>query len=108
MMWFQCISLTSKKKGAISGFFSVDCAFYLVENQFTVCNFRRFITNIIHSLHPEHHIGDFELLGDGFFFGKVFYQLEKKLLGLFLCISKVEMEFAGSDQIAIQNFAVVL
>lgn len=30
------------------------------------------------------------------------------MLGLFLGISKVGMEFAGSEQIVIQNFAVVL
>ena len=36
------------------------------------------------------------------------FQPENKLLGLFFGIGKVGMEFSGSEQIIIQNFAVVL
>lgn len=77
-------------------------------NQFCIYNFCRSIADIIHLLNPFHLVGGFELLRDTFFFGEVFYKPRKKLLGLFLGIGKVEMEFAGSEQIVIQNFAVVL
>jgi len=40
-------------------------------------------------------VGCFEVFGYIFFFGEFIYQLEKKLLGLFLCIGKEGMEFAG-------------
>ena len=57
---------------------------------------------------PRDHIGDFELLGDAFIFSVLFYQSRKELLGLFFGIGKLGMEFAGSEQIIIQNFAMVL
>ena len=66
------------------------------------------VANIIHSLYPEQHIGRFEFFGYIFFFGEFFYQPRKELLGLFLCIGKVGMEFARSEQIVIQNFAVAI
>ena len=79
-------------------------------DDFIIYYFGCSITNIIHSLHQEHYIGWFELFSYIFFFGEFIYQLEKKLLGLFLGIGigKVGMKFAGSEQIIIQNFAVVL
>jgi len=38
----------------------------------------------------------------------LFYQPRKELLGLFFGIGKVRVEFSGSEQIVIQNFAMVL
>ena len=48
------------------------------------------------------------MFGDTFFFCVLFYQPRKELLGLFFGIGKVGMEFAGSKQIIIQKFAVML
>ena len=66
--------------------------------------------NIIHTNNPLHLIFFFQLFrfNYAFFFGVLFYQPRKELLSLFLGIGNVGMEFAGSEQIAIQNFAVVL
>ena len=97
-----------KKKGTTNGIFFDGCAFYLVENQFTVYKFGSSITDIIHLLDPFHLVGCFEFFGNTFFFGVLFYQPRKELLGLFLCIGKEGMKFSGSEQIVIQNFAMVL
>ena len=77
-------------------------------DQFFEDDFFCTVSNIVQLLHPKHHIGRFEFFGYIFFFVKVFYQSEKKLLGLFFGIGKVGTKFAGSEQIVIQNFTVVL
>ena len=43
-----------------------------------------------------------------FLFGVFFYQPRKESLCLFLSIGEVGMKFAGSEQIVIQNFVVLL
>lgn len=70
-------------------------------NQLYIYNFRRFITDIIHLLNPFHLVDCFEFFGNTFFFGVLFYQPRKELLGLFLGIDKVGMKFAGSEQVII-------
>ena len=80
---------------------------FSVKYYLIVYDSRCLIADIIHLLHPQHCIFRFKFFGYIFFFGEFFYQSEKKLLGLFLCIGKVRVEFAGSKQIVIQNFVVV-
>ena len=48
------------------------------------------------------------MFGDAFFFGVFFYEPRKEVLGLFFDIGEVGMEFSGSEQIVIQDFAVLL
>ena len=74
---------------------------YLFKHHLFVDNLSRSATDIVHLPHPSHWVGGFELFGYAFFFGVFFYQPEKKLLGLFLCIGKVGMEFSGSEQVII-------
>ena len=53
-------------------------------------------------------VGCFELLGYAFLFGKLIYQPKKEGLCFFLYIGKVGIELAGSEQVVIQDFAVML
>ena len=76
-------------------------------DQFFEDDFFCTVSNIVHPPHPRHLVGGFELFGDIFFFGKVFYQSRKELLGLFFDIGKVGIEFSGSEQIVIQNFVML-
>ena len=48
------------------------------------------------------------MLGESFFFGVFFYEPRKEVLGLFFDVGEVGMEPAGSEQVVIQDFAVVL
>lgn len=78
------------------------------KNHLTIHNFYCTIANIIHPSHPRQLVGSFELFDDAFFFGAFFYQPEKNGLHLFFDVGKLGMEFSRSEQIVIQNFAVVL
>ena len=66
---------------------------YLV-NYICIYNFRCTITDIIHLLHPQHHISCFEFFVYIFFFGKFFYQPEKHIGCLLLDVIKVCDKFA--------------
>ena len=57
--------------------------------QFRIYNFHCSIPDIIHSPHPQHHIGCFEFFGYIFFFSKVFHQPRKKSLCLLFNIGKI-------------------
>ena len=67
----------------------------------------QYASNVVHPLNPLHLVGGFELFGDAFFFGVFFCEPRKESLCLFFDVCKVGMEFAGSEQIVIQDFAVV-
>ena len=78
------------------------------EHHVWIDSFDYTLSDVIHSLHPLHLIGGFELFGDAFFFGVFFYKPRKEFLRLFLDVCKRRMEFAGSEQVVIQDFTVVL
>ena len=48
------------------------------------------------------------MFGHSLFFGVFFYEPRKELLCLFFDVCDVGMEFAGSEQIVIQDFVVLL
>lgn len=77
-------------------------------NQFCIYNFCCSITDVIHLLHLEHHIGCFGFFGYIFFFGEVFYQPEKHILCLLIYIGKVSVQFTFCEQGRIKTFAVRL
>ena len=63
--------------------------------------------NIIYTLHPLHLVCCFEVFSNTCFFGVFFYEPRKKILCLFFDVCEVGMEFAGSEQIVIQDFVVL-
>lgn len=81
---------------------------YLFKHHLFVDNLVGLVADVIHSTNPLYLVGGFELFGYAFLFGEFFYQPEKKLLCLFLSISEVGMELAGSEQIVVNHFMVLL
>ena len=59
-------------------------------------------------LYPFHLVLRFQLFGHALLLGVFFYQPKKECLCLFLYISEVTVELAGSEQVAVQNFVVLL
>ena len=53
-------------------------------------------------------VGGFELFGNSFFFGKLIYQPKKESLCLFFGVGEVGMKLAGSEQVVVQDFVVLL
>ncbi len=80
----------------------------LCVDEFFAYRFNYSASNSVHPPHPRHLVGGFELLRDTFFFSEFFYQPEKKLLCLFFGVSEMGIELAGSEQIVIQDFVVLL
>ena len=69
----------SNKKSVITRYSKGNKYFYLlpsvllVVNQLCIYNLFRTVTDIVHSLHPQHLIFRLELFGHAFLFGKLFY-----------------------------------
>ena len=77
-------------------FLAVD--FQLFANYIVIYNFRCTITDIVHFLNPQHHIGCFKFLSYIFSFGEVFYQLEEHFLRLTVNVGKVAVQPAAGEQ----------
>ena len=97
-----------KFKAQPTEIFSVSCALFLVIYYLLVYNFRCSIANIIHLLHPEHHIGWFEFFGNISLFCKFFYQPEKKVLSLLFNICKIWIELTACQQIVVTHLMILL
>ena len=65
-------------------------------------------SNIIHPPYLLHWIFSLELFGYTFPFSVFFYQPKKKGLCFLLCISEMGMKLAGSEQVAVQDFMMLL
>jgi len=81
---------------------------FLYENHLCIYNFVNPLSNVIHPMHPFHLILCLKLFGDTFPFSILFYQPKKECLCFFLYISEMGVELAGSEEIAIENFMVLL
>ena len=81
---------------------------FLCENHLCIYNFVDTLSNIIHPPYPLHWILGFKLFGDTFPFSILFYQPKKECLCFFLYISEMGVELAGSEQIVVQDFMMLL
>ena len=77
-------------------------------NQLCIYNLFRTVTDIVHSLHPQHLIICFELLSHAFLFGELFYQPKEHILCLLVDVGEVGGELAACQQIGIADFVVLL
>ena len=77
-------------------------------NQLCINNLRCTVTDIVHSLHPQHLIFCFELFGNTFLFGELVYQPKEHLLRLLVDVGEVGGELAACQQIGIADFVVLL
>lgn len=66
---YYILDLTANEKRRISKRYSSLSNLDVVYH-FTIHNFRCSVADIIHLLHPQHHIGFFEFFGNIFLFGK--------------------------------------
>ena len=104
----------SNKKSVITRYSKGNKYFYLLPsvllgvNQLCIYNLFRTVTDIVHSLHPQHLILCFELFGYTFFFGKLFYYPKKEFLRLLVNIGKIIGQLAARQQIDIADFMVLL
>ena len=81
---------------------------YLFKHHLFVDNLGGLVADVIHSTNPRHWVGGFELFSYTFFFGEFFYQSRKEGLCFFIYIGEVGIEFAGSEQIVVNHFMVLL
>ena len=81
---------------------------WLYKNQIGINNFCYLTAYVIHPPHPLHWILRFQLFGYALTLGVFFDQPKKKELRFFLYIGEMGAELAGSEQIAVQDFVVLL
>ena len=62
-------------------------------NQFCVNNFGCSVAYVVHALYPKQLIPCFELFGDAFLFGKLFYKPVKHFIRFFINVGKVIVKF---------------
>lgn len=74
---------------------------YLFKHHTFVDNLVGLVADVILFSYPRHLVDGFELFVYAFFFGVFFYEPRKEFLCLFFGVSKVGIEFAGSEQIVI-------
>ena len=104
----------SNKKSVITRYSKGNKCFYLLPsvllgvNQLYIYNLCCTVTDIVHSLHPQHLIVRFELFGYSFLFGELFYQPKEHILCLLVDVSEVGGELAARQQIGIADFVVLL
>lgn len=80
----------------------------LCVNDILIYDFCYFASNIIYPPYPLRWIFSLELFGYTFPFSVFFYQPKKKGLCFLLCISEMGMKLAGSEQVAVQDFMMLL
>ena len=80
----------------------------LCVDEFFAYHFNYSASNSVHPPYPRHLVGGFELFCHTFLFGVFFYQPRKESLCLFFGVGEMGIELAGSEQIVIQDFVVLL
>ena len=81
---------------------------WLSKNQVDINGFRCTVADVVHFLHSFRWILCLKLFGNTFPFGLFFYQLKKEGLRFFLYIGQMRTKLAGSEQVAAENFMVLL
>ena len=80
----------------------------LRKNQVSTNGFRRTAADAIHFLYPLRWSFRFQMFGQALLLSVSFYQLKKEGLQFFRNISEVGVELAGSEQVTVENFMVLL